>query len=202
MLWVCNPEIKRRLLFGRKVMTNIDSILKSRHYFANKGLSSQGYGFSSGCVYMWELDFKENWVPKNWCFWTVVLEKTLKSLLDSNEIKPVNPKGSLSWLFIGRTDVEAETPIRCPPDVKNWLIGKDPDTGKIEGRRKRRQRMRWLDGLTDSMDMSLSRLRVGVGQRCLACCCPWARKKLDMTEQLNWLIRTQKARNTEFQLAF
>ena len=103
----CSHEIKRRLLRGRKVMTNLDSILKSRDYFANKGPSSQGYGFSSGHVWMWE-DCEESWAPKNWCFWTVVLEKTLESPLDCKEIQPVYPKGDQSWVFIGRTDAEAE----------------------------------------------------------------------------------------------
>ena len=113
-------------------MTNLDSILKSRerHYFADKGPSSQSYGFSSGRVWMWELDYKENWVLKNWCFWTVVLEKTLESPLDSKEIQPVHSKGNQSWIFIGRTDVEVQTPILWPLDVKNWLIRKDPDAGK------------------------------------------------------------------------
>ena len=120
----------RRLLLGRKVMTKLDSILKSRHYFANKGLSSKGCGFSSGHVWMWELDYKESWVPKNWCIWTVVLEKTLENPLDCKEIKPVNPKGNQSWIFIGGTDAEAEVPILQPPDVKSRLIGKDPDAGK------------------------------------------------------------------------
>ena len=103
----CSHEIKRHLLFGRKVMTNLNSILKSRniHYFANKGPSSQDYGFSSSHVWMWELDYKESWVPKNWCFWTVVLEKTLENPLDCKEIQPVHPKGDQSWVFIGRTDV-------------------------------------------------------------------------------------------------
>ena len=105
----CSHKIKICLLLGRKVMTNLDSILKSRHYFANKGPSSQAYDFSSGHVWMWELDYKESWAPKNWCFWTVVLEKTLESPLDCKEIQPVNPKGNQSWMFIGRTD--AETPI-------------------------------------------------------------------------------------------
>ena len=105
-------------------------IQKQRHYFANKGLSSQGYGFSSGHVWMWDLDYKESWVLKDWCFWTVMLEKTLESPLDWKEIQPVHPKGNQSRIFIGRTDAEAETPILWPPDAKNWLIGKDPDVGK------------------------------------------------------------------------
>ena len=101
-----------------------------QHCFADKGPSSQSYGFSSGHVWMWELDYKESWVPKNWCFWTMVLEKTLGCSLDSKEIQPINPKGNQSWIFIGRTDAEAETPIFWPPDAKNRLIGKDPDPGK------------------------------------------------------------------------
>ena len=109
-------------------MTTLDSILKSRDYFTNKGASSQSYGFSSSHVWMWELGYKESWALKNWCFWTVVLEKTLESLLDSKKIKTVNPKGNQSWIFIGRTDAEA--PILWPPDGKNWLIWKDPDAGK------------------------------------------------------------------------
>ena len=125
----CSHEIKRCLLLGGKVMTNLDSILKSRH-IVNKGPSSQSYGFSSGHVWMWELDYKESWAPKNWCFWTVVLEKTLESPLDCKEIQPVHPKGDQSWVFFGRTDVEVETPILWPPTEKNWLIGKDPDAGK------------------------------------------------------------------------
>ena len=127
----CSHEIKRHLLLGRKAMTNLDSILKGRHYFANKGPSSQSYGFSSSHVWMWDLDSKESWAPKNWCFWTVVLEKTLESPLNCKEIKPVNPKRNQSWIIIGRTDAaEAETPILWPPDAKSWLIGKDPDAGK------------------------------------------------------------------------
>ena len=116
----CSHEIKRCLLLGRKVMTNLDSILKKqRHYFVNKGPSSQGYDFSSSHVWMWELGYKESWVPKNWCFLTVVLEKTLEGPLNSKEIQPVHPKGDQSWVFIGRTDAEAETPILGPPDGKN-----------------------------------------------------------------------------------
>ena len=120
-------EIKRRLILGRKAMTNLDSILKSRHYLADKGPSIQSYDFSSSPVWMWELDHKESWALKNWCFWTVVLEKTLESPLDCKGIPWVNPKGNQSWIFIGRTDAEAETPIFWPPDAKNWLIWKDPD---------------------------------------------------------------------------
>ena len=132
----CSHEIKRRLLLGRKVMSNLDSILKST-VFVNKGPSSQGYGFFSGHVWMWELDYKESWAPKNWCFWTVVLEKTLESPLDCKEIQPVHSKGDQSWLFIGRTDVEAETSILWSPDVKSWLIWKDPDTGKDWGQEEK-----------------------------------------------------------------
>ena len=116
-------KLKRHLLVGRKVRTSLDHILKSRDItFVNKGPSSQGYGFSSGYVWMWEFDYKESWALKNWCFWTVVLEKTLESPLDSKEIQLVHSKGNQSWMFIGRTDAEAGTPIFWPPDVKNWLI--------------------------------------------------------------------------------
>ena len=126
----CSHEIKRHLLLGSKVMTNLDSILKSRHYFANKGPSSQGYRLSSCHVWMWELDYKESWALRNWCFWTVVLDKTLERPLDCKEIQQVHPKWDQSWVFTGRTDVESETPILWPPDGKSWLIGKDPDYGK------------------------------------------------------------------------
>ena len=105
-------------------------IKKQRPYFANKGPSNQGYGFSSGHIWMWELDYKQSWAPNNWCFWTVVLGKTLESPLDCKEIQPVNPKGNQSWIFIGRTDAEVETPILGPPDAKNSLAGKDSDAGK------------------------------------------------------------------------
>ena len=126
----CSHDIKRHLLFGRKAMTNVDSILKAETLLCHKGPSSQSYGFSSSHVWIWELDHKESWVSKHWCFWTVVLEKTLESPLDCKEIQPVNPQGNQSWIFIGRTETEGETPILWPPDVKNWLIGKDLDAGK------------------------------------------------------------------------
>ena len=134
-------------------------IKKQRHYFTNRGPSSQSYGFSSSHVWMWELGHKKSWAPKNWCFWTVVLGKTLESPWYCKEIQPVLSKGDQSWVFFGRTDVKAETPILWPPDAKNWLTGKDPVLGKIKGRRRRgRQRMRGLDGITNLMEMSLSKL--------------------------------------------
>ena len=108
-----------------------------RHYFANKGPSSQGYGFSSSCVWVWQLGYEENWAWKNWWFWPVVLEKTLESPLDCKEIQLVHPKGDQSWVFIGRTDIEAETPILWSPDVKSWLIWKDPDAGKDWGQEEK-----------------------------------------------------------------
>ena len=131
-------------------------IKKQRYYFANKGLSSESYGFSSSHVWMWELDYKESWVPNSWCFRSVVLENTLESPLDCKEIKPVNPKGNQSWIVIGRTD--AETPILWLSDVKNWLLEKTLMLGKIEGRRRRgQQRIGWFDGINDTIDMNLSR---------------------------------------------
>ena len=133
----CSHEIKRHLLLERKDMANRDSIVKKqRHYFAKKGPSSQGYGFSSGHVWMSELDCEESWAPKNWCFWTVVLEKTLESPLDCKEIQPVHPKDQ-PWVFTGRIDAEAETPILWPPDMKSRLIGKDPDAGRDWGQEEK-----------------------------------------------------------------
>ena len=132
---------------------------KQRHYFANKGLSSQSYGFSSGHAWMWELDYKESWVLRNWCFWTVVLEKTLQSHLDSKELQIVHTKGNQSWLFLGRTDAEAQTPILWPLDAKNWLIWKDPYAGKDwRWEEKGTIEDEMVDGITNSMDMSLSKL--------------------------------------------
>ena len=126
----CSHESKRRLLLGRKVMTNLDRILKSRDItLPTKVRLVKVMVFSSSHVWMWELDREESWAPKNWCFWTMVLEKTLERPLDCKEIQPVHPKGDQSWVFIGRTVAEAETPILWLPHVKSWLIGKDPDAG-------------------------------------------------------------------------
>ena len=182
----CSHEIKRSLLLGRKFMTNLDSALKKqRHYFANKGPSSQSYGFSSSHVWMWELDYKESWAPKNWCFWTVVLEKTLESPLDCKEIQPVQPKGNQSWIFIGMSDGEAETPILWPPDVKNWLIWKYPDSDK-DWRQEEKGMMEdqmvgwhhWLDGheLFCFFFWHEFEQAPGNGQGSLASCSPWGRK--------------------------
>ena len=135
-------------------------IKKQRHYFTDIGLYGQSYGFSSSHVYMWELDYKESWAPKNWCFWTVVLEKTLESPLDCKEIQPIHPKGNQSWIFIGRTDTEAESPVFWLPHTKNWLTGKDPDAGK-DWRWEKKGRTRDWDGWmasSNSMYLSLSKL--------------------------------------------
>ena len=177
----CSHRIKRCLLLGKKVMTNLDSILKSSDYFVNKG-------FASGHVWMWELDSKESWALKNWCFWTVVLVKTLGSPLNSKGIQPVHPKGDQSWVFIGRNDVEAETPILCPPDVKSWLIGKDPDAGKDWGQEEKGttedEMVRWYHWLNGhGFGWTLG---VGDGQGGLECCGSWGCKELNTTEWLNW----------------
>ena len=166
-------------------------IKKQRHYFVNKGPSSQGYSFCSSHVWMWELDYKESWAPKNWCFWTVELEKTLESPLDCKEIQTVHPKGNQYWVFIGRTDTEVKLHYfghlmgRADSFEKTLILG------KIEGRRRRGwQRMRWLDDITDSMDMSLSKSGSWWWKGKLGCCSPWGRKESDMTERrtkLNWL---------------
>ena len=172
----CSHEIKRRLLLGRKAMTNIDSILKKqRHYFSKKGPSGQRCSFSTSHVWMWELDHKEVLMLKNWCFWAVVLEKTLESPLNCKEIQPVHPKGNQSWILIGRMDAKAETPILWPPDGKNWLFRKDPNAGQDwRWRRRGWQRMRWLDGITNSMDMSCARFgSCWWWTRSLVFCSPW-----------------------------
>ena len=148
----------------------------------------QGYGLSSSHVRMWGLDFKETQAQNNWCFWTVVLEKTLESPLDCKEIKPVNRKGSQSWIFIGRTNANVEAPILWPPESKDWLIGKDPDAGKDWGQEEKgmteNEMVEWhhqLDGHEFEQAPG-----VGDGRRSLVCCSPWGCIELDMTEQLIW----------------
>ena len=160
----CGHEIKRCLLLERKAMTNLDSILKRRD-ITDKSPSSQSYGFSSSHVWMQELDYKESWVPENWCFWTVVLEKTLESPFDYKEIKQVHPKGNQSWIFIGN----------------------DPDAGKDRRREEKGMTEDEMVGITDPRDMSLSKLQELVMDReAWRGAVPWGRKELDMTEQLNW----------------
>ena len=158
-------------------------IKKQRHHFVNKGPYSQTYGFSSSHVWMWELDHKEGWVLKNWCFQTVVLEKTLESPLDCKEIQPVHPKGDQFWVFTGRSDVEAEAPIFWPSDVKSRLIGKDPDDGKDWGQEEKRATDDEIVGLHHRLNGHEFEKTLGdsEGQRSLVCCSPWARKVSDIT---------------------
>ena len=183
----CSYGIKRCSLLGRKAMTNLDSKLKSKKaYFADKGPYSQSYVFSSNHVWMWELDHKEDWAPKNWCFWTVVLQKTLESPLDCKDIKLVNPKGNQSWIFIGRTDAEAEASKLWSPDSKSQHIIKEPDAGKDWRQEK---------GTTEDENVGWHHRLNGhefeqargdcERQGSLACCSPRGCKDSDMTERLN-----------------
>ena len=165
-------------------------IKKQRCDFTDNGPYRQNYGFSSSHAWMWELDHKESWVPKNWCFWTVVLEKTLESPLDSKEIKPVNTKGNQSWIFIGRTDTKAEIPILWSPDVKNWLIGKDPDPGKDWRQEERGTTEDEMVGCHHQLHRNEFEQApwVSDGQGSLACCSPCSCKESDMIEWLNWFF--------------
>ena len=162
-------------------------IKKQRHYFANKGLSSEGYGFFSGHVWMWELNCEESWVLKNWCFWTVVLEKTLDSPLDCKEIQLVHSEGDQPWDFFGRNDAKAETPVLWPLHEKSWLIGKDSDAGRDWGQEEKgttedemSEWHHWLDGRESEWTLG-----VGDGQGGLVCCDSWGHKESDTTERLN-----------------
>ena len=183
----CSHESKRHLLLGRKAMTNPDSILKSRCYFANKSPSSQSYGFSSSHVWMWELDCKES-------SWTVVLEKTLESPWKCKEIQPVHPKGNQSEYSLAGLLLKLKLQYFGPPNVKNWLTGKDPDAGKDwrqEEKGMTEDEMvgwhHWFNG--HEFEQGLG---VGDGQESLVCCSPWSRKELDTTEGLNWTVREFK----------
>ena len=170
-------------------MTNLDSILKIRDITtANKGPSSQGYGFSCGHVWMWELDCEESWVQKNWCFWTVVLEKTLESPLDCKEIQPVHSEGVQSRVFFERTDAKADTPILWPPHAKSWLIEKDSDAGRDGGQEEKGMTEDEMAGWHHRLDGHEFGWTPGVGDGLggLLCSDSWGRKELDMTYRLNW----------------
>ena len=185
----CSHEIKRRLLFGRKVMTNLDSIFKNRDITLSTKVSLVKAMVFPVVIYGWELDCEESWAPKNWCFWSVVLEKTLESPLDCKEIQPVHPKGDQSWVFIERTDTIAETPILWPPHAKSWLIGKDSDAGRDWGQEKKGMtedemaiRHHRLDGCEFNWTLG-----VGDGQGGLAYCDSWGhRVGHDWATELNW----------------
>ena len=173
----CCHKIKRHLLPGRKAMINLDSILKSRDITLPTKVHLDKTGFSSSHVWKWVLGYQEGWAPKDWCFWTVVLEKTLESPLDCKEIKPVNPKGNQSWIFIGRTDAEAEAPILWPPDVKNWLTGKDPDAGR-DWRQEKGMTEDEMVGWHHQLNWHEFEQAPGVGdgQGSLACYSPWGHR--------------------------
>ena len=182
----CSHEIKRSLLLWRKAMTSLDSILKSRGIpLSTKVCIVKTMIFA---VVMWELDYKERWAPNNWCFWIVVLEKTLESPLDCKEIQPIHPKGDHSWVFIGRTDVEDETPILWPPDAKSGLIWKDPDAGKDWGQEKKGMTEDEMVGWHHRHNGHGFGWTPGVGDRPGGLVCSWGRKELDTTERLNWTI--------------
>ena len=159
-----------------------------RHYFVNKGPSSQSYGFSSGHAWMWELDYKDSWTLKNWWFWTVVLEKTLESSLDCRDIQPVHPKGNQSWVFIGSTGVEVETLVLWPPDAKSWLIRKDPAAGRDWGQEEKEMIEDEMVGWHHQLNGHgfWWTLGVGDGQGGLASCDSWGHKESDTTEWPNW----------------
>ena len=185
----CSREIKKTFTPRKKSYDQLrQHFKKPRHYFTNKGPSSESYGFSSSHVWMWESDCKESWALKNWCFWTMVLEKTLESPLNFKEIWSVHLKGNQSWIFIGRTDAEAETPILWPPDAKNWLTGKDPDAGKdwrLEEKGMREDEIVGWHHRLNGHEFGWTP-GFGDGQGGLVCCNPWGCKESDMTEWLNW----------------
>ena len=184
----CSHEIKRCLLLGRKAMTNLDSISKSRDITLPTKVCLVKAMVFPVVMYGCELDSKESWALKNWCFWTAVLEKTLESPLDYMEIKPVNPKRNQSWIFIARTDAEAEAPILWPPDMKNWLTGKDPDVEKDWRQEEKGMTEDEMVGWQHQLDGHGFGQAPGVGdgQGSLACCSPWGCKESDTTEGLNW----------------
>ena len=181
----CSHEIKRHLLLGRKAMTNLDRILKSRDItLLTEVHLIKAMVFPVVMYWMWELDYKETWVPKNQCFWTVVLEKTLESPLDCKEIQPVNSKGNQNWMCTGRTDAEAETPVLWPPDAKNWLLGKNHDAGKDWRQEEKGTTEDEMVGWHHQLDGHEFEQAPGAGdgQGSLACCSPWGCKESDTTD--------------------
>ena len=199
MLWefVRTPEMVTSVAQKNYNVKDMYSLEKQRHYFANKGPSIQGYGFPSGHVWMWELDCEETWALKNWCFWTVVLEKSLESPLDCKEMQPVHSEDQ-PWDFFGRNGAKAETPVLWPLHTKIWLIGKESNAGRDWGQEEKgttEDEMagwhHWLNGRESEWTPG-----VGDGQGSLACCDSWARKESDTTEWLNWIelirISTQR----------
>ena len=184
----CSHEIKRHLLFGRKVMTNLDSILKSRDITLPTKVRLVKPMVFPVVMYGGELDWEESWMLKNWCFWTVVLEKILESPLDYKEIKPVNPKRNQSWIFIGMSDTEDQTPTLWSPDANNWLIGKYSDAWKDWRQEEKGTTEDEMVGWHHRLDGHEFEHALGVadGQGSLACCSPWGHKEGDTTERLNW----------------
>ena len=182
-------EIKTLAPWKRSYDKPRQNIKKQRHYFTNKGPSSQSYAFFNSHVWMWELDYKESWALKNWCFWTMVLEKTFESPLDCKAIQLIHPKGDQSWIFIARTDAKAETPVLWPPHAKSWLIGKDSDTGRDWGQEEKGTTEDEMFGWHHRLDGHEFECTPGVGggQGGLECCNSWGRKERDTSERLNWL---------------
>ena len=182
----CSHEIKRCLLLERQAMTNLESVLKKqRHHFPDNITCSQSYGFSYSYVWMWDLDCKESWAPKYWCFCIVVLEKTVESLSDSKEIKPVNPKGNQSWIFIGRTDAKTEAPILWTPDeLTHWKRSWFWERLKAEGEGNNRGWDGWIS-LMIQWIWVWANLGDSEEQGSLVCCSPWGHKESDMTEWLD-----------------
>ena len=199
-LWTVTAAMEKKMFVSWKKIydKSRQCIKKQRHYFADKGLYSQSYGFSSSHVWIWESDHKESWVPKNWCFWIVVLEKTLESPFDSKEIQPVHLKGDESWVFIGGTDVEAETSKLWLPDSKNWLTGKDPDAGKDWRQEERGTTETEMIECHHRLNRHEFEHTPGVGdaQGSLAFCSAWGCKELDTSEWLNWADITLQKQNT------
>ena len=186
----CYHEIKRFLLLGKKAMTNLDSTFKSRDITLPTNVRIvKAMVFSNSHVWMWELDHKEDWMPKNWCFWVVLLEKIPESPLDSKEIQQVNSKGNQSWIFIGRADAEAETPILWPPDAKSQFIRKDIDAGKDWKQEEKGTTEDEIVGWHHRLDGREFEQASGVGERqgSLECCSPWGRRESDH----NWATEQQ-----------